>query len=121
MCSHGLRVCVPHVLQDAFYSSNETYAPPSKRKGESFMFCARVAIGVYGQGTEGMPVPPPLSNPTGDAQPMSPHSPGNGQGAVPKDQLCDSTVNKMDNPTIFVAYHDGQAYPEYLITFKRKN
>ena len=32
--------------------------------------------------------------------------------------LYDSTVDNVSNPQIFVAYHDAQAYPEYLITFK---
>ena len=29
----------------------------------------------------------------------------------------DSTVNDVNNPEIFVTYHDAQAYPEYLIRF----
>ena len=30
----------------------------------------------------------------------------------------DTLVDKKDNPTIFVALIDGQAYPEYLVSFK---
>ena len=33
--------------------------------------------------------------------------------------LYDSTVNDMHNPGIYVAYHDAQAYPEYLVKFKQ--
>ena len=34
-------------------------------------------------------------------------------------QLYDSTVNDMKHPSIFVAYHDAQAYPEYLVKFSQ--
>jgi poly [ADP-ribose] polymerase 10/14/15 len=34
--------------------------------------------------------------------------------------LYDSTVDHMRNPSIYVTYHDAQAYPEYLITFRRQ-
>ena len=30
----------------------------------------------------------------------------------------DSTVDRTHDPTIFVTYHDAQAYPEYLVRFK---
>ena len=29
----------------------------------------------------------------------------------------DTTVDKMPQPDMYVAFHDAQAYPEYLITF----
>jgi hypothetical protein len=32
--------------------------------------------------------------------------------------LYDSTVDRMNNPGIYVTYHDAQAYPEYIIRFK---
>ena len=32
--------------------------------------------------------------------------------------LYDSTVDNVRDPSIFVTYHDAQAYPDYLITFK---
>eukprot|EP01047_Picozoa_sp_COSAG01_P060342 COSAG01_NODE_7385_length_3229_cov_9.246645_1_plen_125_part_00 len=34
-------------------------------------------------------------------------------------ELFDTTVDDVDNPSIFVAYHDAQAYPEYLVSFKQ--
>lgn len=40
---------------------------------------------------------------------------------LPKSQdgsPVDSTVNNTTDPTIFVIYHDAQAYPEYLITYQ---
>jgi poly [ADP-ribose] polymerase 10/14/15 len=30
--------------------------------------------------------------------------------------LYDTTVNRLGQPDMYVAYHDAQAYPEYLIT-----
>jgi len=30
----------------------------------------------------------------------------------------DTTVENIASPTIFVIYHDAQAYPEYLITYE---
>ena len=33
--------------------------------------------------------------------------------------LFDSTVNQMDNPSIYVTYHDAQAYPEYIVRFSQ--
>ena len=31
---------------------------------------------------------------------------------------ADTTVENVQNPTIFVIYHDAQAYPEYLLTYE---
>ena len=31
-----------------------------------------------------------------------------------KNQLYDSTVDNVNDPSIFVTYHDAQAYPEYM-------
>ena len=57
------------------------------------------------------------------------YCPGKCNGVTPdvrdeKTQLLfDSTVgllsgDSMTNPSIYVTYHDAQAYPEYLIKFK---
>jgi len=34
-------------------------------------------------------------------------------------QLYDTTVDNMGDPSIFVTYHDAQAYPEYLVKFSQ--
>ena len=60
------------------------------------MFACRVLVGEYCQGRKDQPTP--------DVR----------QGF----DLYDSTVDDVNKPSIFVVYHDGQAYPEYLITFK---
>lgn len=62
------------------------------------MCVCSVLVGEYTRGTKDMKVPPPL-------QPAS------------KD-VFDSLVDNIQDPTIFVATTDSQAYPEYLITFK---
>jgi hypothetical protein len=63
------------------------------------MFLCRVAIGEYCQGKQDALIP--------DVRP------GGGN------QLYDSTVNHVSAPSIFVTYHDAQAYPEYLVKFKQ--
>ncbi|KAM3590312.1 uncharacterized protein V6R79_007435 [Siganus canaliculatus] len=83
---------------DASYSASTTYSKPLA-DGSQLMFVARVLTGIYCQGSSGMTVPHPRSD-------QQPHD------------LCDSVVNKMDKPNMFVVFHDDQAYPDYLITFK---
>jgi hypothetical protein len=78
----------------ASYSASNTYSTPNAI-GEKRMFLCRVLAGAYTIGTGDMRVAPP-----------------NSQGT-----FFDTTVDKLDNPSIFVIYHDAQAYPEYLITF----
>jgi poly [ADP-ribose] polymerase 10/14/15 len=34
-------------------------------------------------------------------------------------ELFDTTVDSTGSPSIFVAYHDAQAYPEYLVSFSQ--
>ena len=38
-----------------------------------------------------------------------------------KNLLYDTTVDDMKRPSIFVTYHDAQAYPEYRIRFNQAN
>ena len=82
------------------YSAQTKYSMPNK-DGHQFMFISRVIIGEYTAGNESMKVAPPLQ-----------------KGSL---EVFDTLVNKKDNPTIFVAMTDAQAYPEYLITFKGKS
>ena len=64
------------------------------------MYLAKVLVGKYTAGKQGMKRPPPID----------PNKP---------EILYDSVVNNKDNPTIFLTFHDSQSYPEYIITFKR--
>jgi len=78
------------------YSTRDCYSRPNAA-GECFIFLCRVLVGEFCQGEE--------------------------DGVAPAvrygDVLYDSTVDNPRDPKIFVAYHDAQAYPEYLVKFKR--
>ncbi len=83
---------------DSFYSAQDKYAVPDS-SGLRYMFVCRVIIGEYTRGNKGMKTAPPLTT---------------GSNAV-----FDTLVDHVKSPTIFVAMSDAQAYPEYLITFKK--
>ncbi|XP_073693514.1 protein mono-ADP-ribosyltransferase PARP14-like [Garra rufa] len=80
---------------NASYSAHPTYAVPAA-DGTQCMFVARVLTGHCALGQTGMRTPPVRAAP---------------------DQLYDSVVDNILNPTMFVVFHDCQAYPDYLITF----
>ena len=84
---------------DASYSARDIYSRPDM-KGKRYMYLARVLTGQYCAGSEGLITPPPknLADPT---------------------DLYDSVVDNVNNPTMFVIFNDIQAYPEYLITFRK--
>lgn len=83
---------------NASYSAHPTYSKPAA-DGTQLMFVVRVLTGIYTQGQSNMRVPP-LRN------------------SQNSHDRYDSVVDKMDNPNMFVVFHDNQAYPDYLITFK---
>ncbi|KAK7909910.1 hypothetical protein WMY93_014594 [Mugilogobius chulae] len=83
---------------DARYSAQPTYSKPAA-DGTQLMFLARVLTGLYTLGHKDMRVPPPRD-------PLNPH------------ERYDSVVDNMDQPNMFIVFHDNQAYPDYLITFK---
>ena len=59
------------------------------------MFLCRVVVNVYCRGIQNALTP-----------------------AVRNDNmLFDTIVDDMANPSIYVTYHDAQAYPEYLVHF----
>ena len=78
------------------YPAGRGYARADSN-GHKRIYRALVLTGDFAQGVADMPVPPP--------NPANPGFP------------CDSTVNDMSNPIMFVVFLDGMAYPEYLITF----
>lgn len=92
----SVRVSIRSVRQ-AEYSSSDTYSKPDSQ-GVKRMLACRVAVGCAAMG-ENNAIAPPARD--GDLL------------------LYDSTVNDVANPTIFVTYHDSQAYPEYLVCFRR--
>ncbi|XP_040190276.1 protein mono-ADP-ribosyltransferase PARP10 [Rana temporaria] len=82
-------------------STRDHYSPPNK-EGKKFVFVARVLTGEYTMGKENMRTPPIMEN----------------SGSVPR--RYDSLVSNMKNPSIFVIFNDTQAYPEYLITCRKR-
>uniref|UniRef100_A0A3Q4G910 Poly [ADP-ribose] polymerase n=1 Tax=Neolamprologus brichardi TaxID=32507 RepID=A0A3Q4G910_NEOBR len=83
---------------NASYSAQPTYSKPAA-DGSRLMFVARVLTGVFTQGQATMKVLPLRNS-------QQPHN------------RFDSAVDKIDNPTMYIVFHDNQAYPDYLITFK---
>ncbi|XP_056145432.1 poly(ADP-ribose) polymerase family member 14-related sequence 1 [Lampris incognitus] len=81
----------------ASYSANDTYSKPDPQ-GQKFIYLCRVLTGDYTKGKNGMIVPPPKRS--NDIQ------------------QYDSVVDNEANPSMFIIFHDSQAYPEYLLTFK---
>ncbi|XP_028398972.1 protein mono-ADP-ribosyltransferase PARP14-like [Dendronephthya gigantea] len=87
-----------YFAREAWYSSRRQYAVPDE-KGLQYMYIAKVLVGKYTKGKEGLIVPPPIdaSNPN---------------------VSYDSVVDNVAKPLIYVVFYDYQHYPEYLITFK---
>ena len=83
-----------YFARDASYSVSTTYSRPNAA-GVQHMFLCRVTVGEYCKGRHGVLTP--------DVR----------KGHM----LFDSTVNDTGNPSIFVAFHDAQAFPEYLVKF----
>ncbi|XP_036002228.1 protein mono-ADP-ribosyltransferase PARP14 [Fundulus heteroclitus] len=83
---------------NAIYSTHPTYSKPAA-DGSQLMFVVRVLTGVYTPGQSGMRVPPARNDQESHIR-------------------YDSVVDRMDRPNMFVVFHDDQAYPDYLITFK---
>ena len=92
-----------YFARDASYSASDRYSPPSPaRNGNKYMYLARVLVGEFCVGKD-----------TDMAPSKARH------GSANANDLCDSTVDDQQNPSIFVTYHDSQQYPEHLITFLR--
>jgi len=96
-----------YFARDSSYSASKTYSAPDS-KGIQRMFLCRVVVGEFAQGVKDAAAPPAKRASTvGSTDTPNAH------------RLYDSTVDNMKSPSIFVTYHDGQAYPEYLVKFKQ--
>nr|XP_012635935.1 poly [ADP-ribose] polymerase 14 isoform X1 [Microcebus murinus] len=84
---------------NASYSANDTYSKPDGN-GKKHMYYVRVLTGVYTCGHQSLIVPP-------SKDPQNPTD------------LFDTVTDNVQNPQIFVVFYDYQAYPEYLITFRK--
>ena len=84
---------------NASYSISDAYSRPDEQ-GNKYMYLARVLAGEFCKGDSSMRMPPPQSSESDLL-------------------LFDSTVDRLEQPSMHVVYHDAQAYPEYLITIRR--
>ena len=82
----------------ASYAARSTYSPRDPY-GFRYMYLAKVLVGDYTVGRQGMLVPP-----VRNANDFNDH--------------YDTVVDNVTNPGIFVVFYDWQCYPEYLITFQ---
>ncbi|XP_052088539.1 protein mono-ADP-ribosyltransferase PARP14-like isoform X3 [Mytilus californianus] len=82
------------------YSIQDTYSRPDP-SGHKRMYLCRVLTGEFCKGLGGMRVPPAKPNAAGS------HI------------LYDSVTNDMNNQIMYIIFHDSQAFPEYLVTFKK--
>lgn len=85
-----------YFARDASYSARGNYSPPDAN-GHKYMYVALVLTGEFAVGNSGMIEPPD-----------NPNHPNT---------KYDSVVDNIQNPQIFVVFHDAVVYPEYLITF----
>ena len=89
-----------YFARDASYSSYPLYSPADGR-GLQTIFAVRVGVGAWSKGVKDA-----LTPDVRDAR---------------RNLLYDTTVDNMADPSIFVTYHDAQAYPEYRIRFNQAN
>lgn len=93
--SHGSGV----YLAVSAATSASGYTRPDPATGLKYIFYASVLTGDFCVGQSGIRKPPP-KNP---ANPLATY---------------DSTTDNVAAPNFFVIFHDAQAYPAYLITFR---
>jgi hypothetical protein len=87
-----------YFARDASYSTYPRYSQRDANDVQS-IFLARVVVGEYCLGVQDA-ITPDVRDAATSA-------------------LYDSTVDNVRDPSIFVTYNDGQAYPEYLVKFKQ--
>ncbi|XP_066481709.1 protein mono-ADP-ribosyltransferase PARP10 [Tiliqua scincoides] len=80
----------------AAISVQDQYSPCSK-DGNKYIFVTRTLTGDYAAGHQDLRAPPLRED-------------------VPTPRRYDSVVDNPRSPSIFVVFHDTQAYPQYLIT-----
>ncbi|XP_071793732.1 protein mono-ADP-ribosyltransferase PARP15-like isoform X2 [Asterias amurensis] len=81
----------------AGYSACSQFAKPNSC-GTKHILLSKVLVGDHTRGCPGIRDPPPKRQ--------------------NRAELFDSVVDNMNTPTIYVIFHDAQAYPEYVIKFK---
>ncbi|CAG2240039.1 PARP10_14_15 [Mytilus edulis] len=98
LTAYGLGV---YFAVESAYSVQDTYSVPDKDANQhKRMYLCRVLVGEYAVGNKDTKVPPPK--------------------AAGSHILYDTVTNNVTNPAMFIIFHDSQAFPEYLVTFKRQ-
>ena len=87
-----------YFARDASYSTYPLYSPADGR-GLQTVFAVRCVVGQWSKGVKDA-----LTPDVRDAR---------------RNILYDCTVDNVRDPSIFVTYHDAQAYPEYMIKFSQ--
>lgn len=85
-----------YFARDANYSNQDKYARPDST-GMKTMILADVITGDFCQGERNMKTP--------KLKPGSNH-------------VCESAVENLSDPSIFVVFQDASAYPAYVISYK---
>jgi Poly(ADP-ribose) polymerase catalytic domain len=88
-----------YFARDFFYSSHDQYSPPDRNKIK-YVFQCRVLTGQFVLGFPDFVEPPIRDKKTS--------------------VLYDTVVDHPKCPSIFVVFHDAQAYPEYIVSFRAK-
>ncbi|OEU13282.1 ADP-ribosylation [Fragilariopsis cylindrus CCMP1102] len=88
-----------YFARDASYSSHDTYSPPNS-SGHKYILACSVVVGEFCRGKRDARTP--------DLRDAA------------KNILYDSTVDHPANASLYVTYHDAQAYPEYVIIYKER-
>ena len=83
----------------ASYSVRDTYSVPDSNGNKRIYMC-KVLTGEYTNGNGGMRIPP--------------QKPSSGGTHI----LYDCVVDNVQSPSMYIIFHDTQAYPEYMILFK---
>ena len=85
-----------YFARNSNYSVQDKYSAPESNGEKNILVCS-LLVSQFTKGTKSMKI--------------APNIPG-------KEVLYDTLVDNTDNPTIFVAMKDFQAYPNYWIQFK---
>jgi hypothetical protein len=89
-----------YFARDFWYSAHDNYSPPDRNKIK-YIFQCRVLTGRFALGRAEC-VEPPVR----DKKTLA---------------LYDTVVDNVKAPSIFVVFHDAQAYPEYLVSFRARH
>ena len=87
-----------YFARDASYSTFPLYCAPDAQ-GVQTIFLVRAVVGQWSKGVKDALTP--------DVRDAA------------RNILYDCTVDNVRDPSIFVTYHDAQAYPEYMIKFSQ--